>query len=153
MSYPINGFQDIHTLLTNERKIGGAIEAEQIKLRSGEVYNYPVFTNVDYTGGTFYSVGFVSDDGTRMIVNVSDISSIKSPMHKKVTTVQNSFFKEYKTREKLNYLKRLIRADQGAYTKPFVQEASLIVEDIGIKYVSNEINIEFLTNSKVVKIA
>jgi hypothetical protein len=155
MSYPINGFHDFHTILANERKIGGVIEAEQIQLRSGETFSFPVFTNIDYTGSTFYSLGFISFDGVRMIVNVNDISSIKAPMHKKVSEIYNPNYREMKISEKVNYLRRLYKADQGAFTRPFVQEATLIIEDIGIENVKNDLNIDFLEvkSNKVVRIA
>ncbi|WP_209122739.1 hypothetical protein [Alkalihalobacillus sp. BA299] len=157
MSYSINGFHDFYTILSNERKIGGVIEAENIKLRTGEVFDYPVFTNIDYSGSVFYSVGFITDKGIRMIVHVNDISMITSPLHKKVAMVNNEYYKRLKMKEKLKYLKRLYKADQGAFTKPFLEEAKLIVEDIGVKPLENDQEIDqeliFKISNKVIKIA
>ncbi|WP_227939569.1 hypothetical protein [Alkalihalobacillus deserti] len=158
MSYSINGFQDFYTVLSNERKIGGVIEAENIKLRTGEVFHSPVFTNIDYSGSVFYSVGFISDEGVRMIVHVNDISTITSPLHKKVAMMNNEYYKALKMKEKVMYLKRLYKADQGAFTKPFLEEVKLIIEDIGISSIENdkELSKELLlkvSNNKVIKIA
>ena len=51
MAYQINGLKDIHKLLMNERKIGGVIEVNTLRLRTGEVYparrNHPYrFTRI-----------------------------------------------------------------------------------------------------------
>ncbi len=157
MSNEINGFHDFYTVISNERKVGGVIEAQEIRLRSGEVYQCPVFTNIDYTGSTFYTICFITEDGNRMIVNVNDISAIKSPAHKHIQDMNNNIYKEIKVKEKLNYLKRLCKADQGAHTKPFVDEAVLIIKDVGYKNVENEndISVEFFKkkDTKVFKIA
>ncbi|MGO4887338.1 hypothetical protein ACJ2A9_06255 [Anaerobacillus sp. MEB173] len=156
MMYPINGYNDIQTVISNERKIGGVIEAEQIQLRSGEVYDCPVFTSVDVVGANIYSIGFISKDGVRMIVHVNDISMIKSATHKKIHELNNAGYKEYKVKEKLKYLKRLCKADQGACTCPFVEEAMLIIEDIGtdVLKVEKDLDLKFLSKgNKVVKIA
>jgi hypothetical protein len=157
MSYSINGFHDFYTVLSNERKIGGVIEAETVKLRSGEVFNSPVFTNVDYSGSIFYSIGFITDKGVRMIVHVNDISTIVSPVHKKISMIKNEHYKSMKINEKLMYLKRLFKADQGAFTKPFLEEVTLIIEDIGIKSLENDKDLSnellFKVKDNVIKIA
>ncbi len=157
MGYPINGFHDFYTVLTNERKIGGVIEAESVKLRTGEVFHSPVFTNIDYSGSVFYSIGFITSEGVRMIVHVNDISSITAPSHKKIANMKNEHYKEIKVNEKLKYLRRLYKADQGAFTKPFLEEAKLIIEDIGMTSLEKEkdLSVEFLArfNKKVFKIA
>jgi hypothetical protein len=156
MGYSINGFHDFYTVLSNERKIGGVIEAENIKLRSGEVFQSPVFTNIDYSGSVFYSVGFITDKGIRMIVHVNDISTITSPIYKKVAMMKNEYYKSLKVKEKLKYLKRLYKADQGAFTKPFLEEAKLIIEDIGITSIENDKELNKLLlqfSNKVTKIA
>jgi hypothetical protein len=46
----INGLSDMYTIIQNERKIGGVIEAESIKLRSGEEFVCPVILNIDFVG-------------------------------------------------------------------------------------------------------
>ncbi|WP_205600767.1 hypothetical protein [Gracilibacillus sp. YIM 98692] len=143
MGNQINGYHDFYTVISNERKIGGVIEAEEIRLRSGETFKFPVFTNIDYSGSTFYTICFITDNGTKMIIHVNDISTIKSPVHKRVQDIKNEYYREMKIKEKVNYLKRLCQADQGAYTKPFVEEAKLIIEDIGYKNVENLNDIKF----------
>ncbi|MBM7570595.1 hypothetical protein [Aquibacillus albus] len=157
MGNQINGYYDFYTVISNERKIGGVIEAEEIQLRSGESFQFPVFTNIDYSGSTFYTICFITDNCTKMIVHVDDIRSIKSPVHKRIQDIKNEYYREIKINEKVNYLKRLCQADQGAYTKPFVEEAKLVIDDIGYKNVENlnDVNIKLLTKSedKVFKIA
>jgi hypothetical protein len=154
MNYEINGFTDIYTILSNERRVGGAIEAESIRLRSGEVFNHPVVTHIDYTGSTFYTIGFVSDKGLKMIVNVTEISAMVSPAHKRIKELKNSHYKNIKVNEKLRYLKRLCELNEGCRTEPFVQEVKAIVNDIGWESVGNQLNLDFLReNQKVVQIA
>ncbi|WP_209124278.1 hypothetical protein [Alkalihalobacillus sp. BA299] len=157
MNNSINGFHDFYTILSNERKIGGGIEAETIKLRTGEVFRNPVFTNIDYSGSVFYTIGFMTEDGVCMIVHVNDISSITSPVHKKVAMIRNKYYRAMKVKEKVKYLKRLFKADQGAYTKPFLEEAKLIIEDVGVKPIENDQEIGqeliFKISNKVNKIA
>ena len=46
MANKINGFKDIHKLLVNERKIGGVIEVNTLRLRTGEVYQNAVITHI-----------------------------------------------------------------------------------------------------------
>ncbi|MCQ6281962.1 hypothetical protein [Bacillus sp. EB600] len=43
----VNGLNDIYTIIQNERKLGSAIEAESIRLRSGEEFaGIPKFLGV-----------------------------------------------------------------------------------------------------------
>lgn len=154
MTYKINGFIDIHSILTNERKIGGVIEASMIRLRTGEEYNNPVITNIDFFGGTFYSLGFIADNGDHMIVNVSDISKIAEPAHKNIHEMNNKVFKVEKLKEKNSYLKKLCDLNKDVYIKTFINEVKLLVEDIGEENIRAEIDIEFLqSKKKIVKIA
>lgn len=154
MTYKINGFIDIHSILTNERKIGGVIEASMIRLRTGEEYNNPVFTNIDFFGGTFYSIGFIADNGDHLIVNVSDISKIAEPAHKKIHEMDNKAFKTEKLKEKNTYLKKLCDLNRDVYIKTFINEVELLVEDIGEENINKDIDIEFLQQKKkVYKIA
>ncbi|MBM7572754.1 hypothetical protein [Aquibacillus albus] len=150
MGHSINGYHDFFTVISNERKIGGVIEAEEIRLRSGEKFQSPVFTHIDYSGSTFYTICFITNTGTKIITHVDDISTIKSPVHKRVQDINNEYYREIKVKEKLKYLKRLCQVDQGAYMKPFVEEAMLIINDIGYKNVKqlNDLNIERLSNEK-----
>ncbi|MEC1773680.1 hypothetical protein [Schinkia azotoformans] len=154
MTYKINGFIDIHSILTNERKLGGVIEASVIRLRTDEEYNNPVITNIDFFGGTFYSLGFIADNGDHMIVNVSDISKITEPTHKKIHEMNNKVYKAEKLSEKNSYLKKLCDLNKGVYIKTFINEVKLLVEDIGVENINKEIDIDFLQkNKKIVKIA
>lgn len=154
MAYKINGFIDIHSILTNERKLGGVIEASVIRLRTGEEYNNPVITNIDFFGGTFYSLGFIADNGDHMIVNVSDISKIAEPAHKKIHEMNNKVYKTEKLNEKNSYLKKLCDLNKGVYIKTFINEVRLLVEDIGVENIGEEIDINFLKQKKnVFKIA
>ncbi len=131
MGYDVNGFTDMHTLLTNERKIGGAIEASRIRLSTGEEFTYPVITNIDFSGSTFYSVGFVTDDGEKYIVNVKEISMMASCQHCPIQELKNSHYKELKTKQRIEYLKRLCEINQGACTPIFEEEVATIINDIG----------------------
>jgi hypothetical protein len=92
-----------------------------------------------------------------MIVHVNDISMITSPLHKKVAMMNNEYYKSLKMKEKILYLKRLYKADQGAFTKPFLEEAKLIIEDIGITSIEDdkELSKDLLlkVSNKVIKIA
>ncbi|MED4353642.1 hypothetical protein P9265_15100 [Schinkia azotoformans] len=154
MTYKINGFIDIHSILTNERKLGGVIEASVIRLRTGEEYNNPVITNIDFFGGIFYSLGFIADNGDHMIINVSDISKITEPTHKKIHEMNNKVYKAEKLSEKNSYLKKLCDLNKGVYIKTFINEVKLLVEDIGVENINKEIDIDFLQkNKKIVKIA
>jgi hypothetical protein len=154
MTYKINGFIDIHSILTNERKIGGVIEASKISLRNGEEYHNPVITNIDFFGGIFYTLGFIADNGAHMIVNVSDISKIVEPTHKKICEVDNKVYKAEKLKEKNCYLKKLCDLNQDVYIKTFINEVMLLVEDIGQENINKEIDVNFLQQKKkVFKIA
>lgn len=154
MTYTINGFIDIHSILVNERKLGGVIEANGITLRTGEEYNHPVITNIDFFGGMFYTMGFVADDGKHIIVNVNDISKIVEPTHKKIHEIQNKLYRAEKLKEKNVYLKKLCDLNKDVYIKPFIDEASLLVGDIGMENVNQEIDLSFLPKkNKVIKIA
>lgn len=154
MTYKINGFIDIHSILTNERKIGGVIEAGLITLRTGEEYHNPVITNIDFFGGTFYSLGFIAGNGDHMIVNVSDISKIAEPSHKKIYEMNNKVCRTEKLKEKNCYLKKLCDLNKDVYIKTFINEVMLLVEDIGLENISSEIDINFLQQKKkIFKIA
>lgn len=136
MRYEINGLTDIYTILCNERKVGGVVEAEMIRLRSGEEYTNPVITSLDTDGTTIYSVGFVTEDGKRYIVHINDISMISQPVHKNVCQLCNETYKTVKTAEKLKYLKRLCEVNEGSTTPVFMKEVEQIVADIGTEAAS-----------------
>ncbi|AJY75766.1 hypothetical protein VN24_15915 [Paenibacillus beijingensis] len=127
----INGLQDIHTVIRNERKVGGAVEAERIRLCSGEEYAYPVITSVDTDGKTIYSIGFFTNDGTRIIANISEVAQISQPSHKWLKDLVNTNYKSFKIGQKVNYLLRLCELNEGSATSIFRAEVERIVEDIG----------------------
>lgn len=154
MTNTINGFHDIYSILANERKLGGVIEAAKITIRSGEQYSNPVITNIDFFGGTFYSVGFIADNGNHLIVNVSDISKIEEPAHKRIHEMENKVFQSQKLTEKNNYLKKLCDLNKGVFLNTFLNEVNLLVEDIGFDNINEDIDIKFLPQkNNVIKIA
>jgi hypothetical protein len=154
MGYDVNGFTDMYTVLSNERKIGGAIEAEQIRLRTGEEYSNPVITNIDFNGSVFYSLGFITDKGKHYIVNVQDISIISSSRHCKIFELNNMYYMNLKTKQRIKYLKRLCEVNEGCCTKVFQEEVQHIVEDIGYEAIKNEKELKEITEKKkIIKIA
>ncbi|WP_100399529.1 hypothetical protein [Bacillus sp. FJAT-44742] len=131
MGYSVDGFADIHTILSNERKVGGAIEAKRIRLRTGEEFTNPVITNIDFSGSTFYSVSFVTDQGESYVVNVQDISMMQSLTHCRVHEMKNTYYRPIKTEQRIRYLKKLCEINEGSYTKIFREEAAALIKDIG----------------------
>lgn len=140
MGYQINGLRDMNAILTNERKIGGVIEASCIRLRSGEEYAHACIVNVDQLGANYYSIGFVTDKGEKMIVNVSEISVISSPEHKKILNLNNQIYKDTIRKEKFKYLARLFRIHQGNYTVHFYKEVKMILDDIGFNIEDHDLS-------------
>ncbi|WP_257347981.1 hypothetical protein [Pseudalkalibacillus decolorationis] len=156
MNCDVHGFTDMHTLITNERKVGGAIEATRIRLSTGEEFTYPVITNVDYSGSTFYSIGFITGDGEHYIVNVHDISMMTSTRHCSVRDLKNSYCKKMKTEQRIDYLKRLCEVNEGSSTSIFLEEVQAILDDIGFEAIESEHELSPLNNkfnSKTIKIA
>ncbi|NGQ97227.1 hypothetical protein G3578_18985 [Brevibacillus sp. SYP-B805] len=156
MRYQINGFTDMYTVIANERKIGGALEASRIRLRSGEEYANVVLTRLEMAGGTFCSLGFVTEDGKRLIVHVQEISMIVEARHVNVCELANALMREEKTAERLTRLKRLCELNEGCLTPPFVEEAALLAEDIGYELACRHVNLSFLPHkdlARSVKIA
>lgn len=154
MSNQVNGLKDIYTILSNERKLGGVIEAKFIRLRSGEEYPNAVITNVDLMGSAFYSISFYSNEGQHMIVNVSEISMISSPIHKKIAELRNQAFKEMKTEQKLKYLVRLYEVNEGSRNPFFLEEAKMVIMDIGVDTAGQKVDVSFLNQTaKIYSIA
>ncbi|NSL50241.1 hypothetical protein [Calidifontibacillus erzurumensis] len=154
MTGKIIGFTDIHSILANERKIGGVIEAKKIVLRTGEEYNHPVITNIDFCGGTFYTIGFFTENGGHMIVNVTDISKIVEPVHKRIYEMDNKAYQKEKLKEKNVYLKKLCELNKGVFIKTFIDEVKLLVDDIGMENIEEDIDTSFLPKkNKLIKIA
>lgn len=127
----INGLQDMKTIILNERKIGGAVEAEFIRLRTGEVYSFPVITGIDTDGTTIYSIGFFTNEGKRLIVGVNEIVMISDPEHKHLWELNNQTYKTLKTNERVKYLLRLCELNEGSCTSIFREEVERIAMDIG----------------------
>lgn len=150
MGYQVNGLKDIYTIVSNERKLGGAVEAEWIRLRTGEQFENAVITCMDMSGVNFYSIGFVTQEGKCLIVHINDISMISQPKHKRIKELTNPVYKERKTDEKLRYMKRLCDLNEGACTKPFIEELEHIVEDIGMDIACQHVDLSFMEYQKVI---
>jgi hypothetical protein len=146
MGIQINGLRDINAILTNQRKLGGVIEASFLRLRSGEEYPYACIVHLDTLGSNYYSIGFVTNKGERIIVNVNDVSMISSPEHKKIAELKNQVYKNLIIKEKFKYLKRLFDIHQGSYTIHFLKEVKMIIDDIGFDIPDQELS------SKILKI-
>lgn len=140
MTYQINGLKDIHKLLMNERKIGGVIEVNTLRLRSGEVYPHAVITHIDLLGSSIYSIGFMTEDHQNVIININELGLLQEPKHKKIVELENQAYKTTKTKQKLNYLKRLFEVNKDSLNPIFLEEARLIIEDIGLPAVKKEID-------------
>ncbi|WP_338450707.1 hypothetical protein R4Z09_01760 [Niallia oryzisoli] len=144
MSYQINGLKDIHKLLVNERKIGGVIEAKSLRVRTGEVYQNAVITHLDLLGSSIYSIGFVTEDHENIIVNITELGLLQEPKHKNIYELNNQAYKATKTKEKLKYLKRLLEINKDSLNTIFLEEAKMIIEDIGLSAVKRELNISHI---------
>lgn len=140
MTYQINGLKDIHKLLMNERKIGGVIEVNTLRLRSGEVYPHAVITHIDLLGSSIYSIGFMTEDHQNVIININELGLLQEPKHKKIVELENQAYKTTRTKQKLNYLKRLFEVNKDSLNPIFLEEARLIIEDIGLPAVKKEID-------------
>jgi hypothetical protein len=140
MTYRINGLKDIHKLLMNERKVGGVIEVNTLRIRTGEVYRNAVITNIDLLGSSIYSIGFMTEDYQNIIVNITELGLLQEPTHKKIYELDNQAYKTTKTKEKIKYLKRLIEVNKESANFIFLEEARLIIEDIGLPTVKKEID-------------
>jgi hypothetical protein len=156
MRYQINGYTDIYTVLSNERKIGGAIEVSLIRLRSGEEYGNVVLTRLEMSDAQFCSLGFVTEEGKRLIVHVNDVSVIADAQHVNVCDLRNEVMREQKTAERLKRLKRLCQLNEGCTTPTFREEAFLLAEDIGFDLARKHVDLSFLPQAektRVVRIA
>lgn len=141
MKSQINGFEDMHTILANERKVGGVIESDYLRLSTGEEYNNIVITKVELLGSALCSIGCVTEEGQLLIVNAKEVSVIHQPKHKRIHELRNQSFKHTKMQQKLKYLKRLIELNDGSYNPLFREEALLVIKDIGLKNVKKEIDV------------
>jgi len=156
MRYQINGYTDMYTVISNERKVGGAIEVTTIRLRSGEEFNNAVVTRLEMSDSQFCSLGFVTDEGKRLIVHVNDISMIVDAKHVHVYELQNEYMREQKVSERLKSLKRLCELNEGSCTVPFREEVLQLAEDISFETARQHVDLPFLPvedKSKVIRIA
>ena len=154
MAYQINGLKDIHKLLINERKIGGVIEVNTLRLRTGEVYQHAVITHIDLLGSSIYSIGFMTDDHQNIIINITELSLLQEPKHKKIYELKNQAYKTTKTKEKIKYLKRLFEINKDSLNSIFLEEARMIIEDIGLPTVKKEIDTSIIySENKIYSIA
>ncbi|WP_124728080.1 hypothetical protein [Staphylospora marina] len=144
MNREIDGLIDIHTILSHERKLGGAVEADFIRLNSGEMFQSPVITRIDVTGGNVYTVSFVDESGRKFIVHVNEIAVIGSPGHKRIHELNNRYGKQMLTARKLAYLKRLCEVNAGSSDPFFVKEVIVILDDIGMDAVNEVLHPELL---------
>ena len=140
MIYQINGLKDIHKLLANERKIGGVIEVDSLRLRTGEVYPQAVITHIDLLGSSIYSIGFITNEHQNIIINVSELSLLEAPKHKKIHEINNQAYKTTITKVKIKYLKRLLEINKDSFNPIFLEEARMIIGDIGLSAANKEIN-------------
>jgi hypothetical protein len=145
------GLKDIHTVISNHRKIGGAAEASLIRLSSGESYHNPVFTNVDISKGQYVSLCFIDENGTNIITHVDQIAVIKGLQHKLVCQLNNDHVKQFMLRDTLQYLQKLCEINDGFVTKTFQKEAIKLVRDISIKELENHnISLPFPLEEKII---
>lgn len=127
----VHALKDIQTVLTNKRKVGGAIEAKSIRLRSGEEFLNPVFTSLEHTRGVYQSIGFITSEGERLLVNVDEIAMMKNLEHKLICQLENTHAKTYLLTDTLNYLQRLCEVNEGCLSSPFKREVEGLACDIG----------------------
>ncbi|WP_318503727.1 hypothetical protein [Bacillus sp. T3] len=153
MTYQINGLKDIHKLLVNERKVGGVIEVNTLRLRTGENYQHAVITNIDLLGSAIYSIGFVTEENQHLIINISELGLIHEPKHKKIHELKNNAYKQAKTIEKMKYLKRLFEVNDGSSTPIFREEARMIIDDIGLPTAKKEVDTSIIFPEKIYSIA
>lgn len=147
------GLKDIHTVIANQRKIGGAAEADSIRLSSGETYNNPVFTNVDISKGQYVSVGFIDEEGQNIIAHVDQVAVIKGLQHKLICQLNNKYIQQMMVRDTLLYLQKLCEVNAGFITQTFKKEALRLVQDISVNELSkHNISLPFPVEEKVVSI-
>ncbi|EMT54580.1 MULTISPECIES: hypothetical protein [Brevibacillus] len=156
MRYQINGYTDMYTVVANERKVGGAVEAGLIRLRTGEEFTNAVLTRLEMSDAQFCSLGFVTQEGKRLIVHVNDVSMVADAVHINVCDLKNEVMRAEKTAERLKRLKRLCELNEGSCTPTFREEALLLAEDIGMELARGHVDLSFLPDTekaKVVRIA
>ncbi|KKB33987.1 hypothetical protein [Bacillus thermotolerans] len=129
----LHGLKDIHTVVSNKRKVGGVAEADSIQLSSGEVYQYPVFTNIDLSKGQYVSLSFIDEKGQNIMTHVNQIAVIKGLAHKLICQMDNIYVQRMLLSESIQYLQKLCEVNEGFVTHTFKKEALQIVRDISVK--------------------
>ncbi|WP_088105718.1 hypothetical protein [Halalkalibacter urbisdiaboli] len=128
----IHALKDIHTVITNKRKVGGAVEAKSIRLRSGEEFTFPVFTSLELTNGHYHSIGFMTTEGEQFLVHVDEISLMRGLEHKLICQLENSSARKYLLTDTIHYLTRLCEVNEGFVTAPFKEEVETLITDISV---------------------
>lgn len=148
MKKKLHRLMDIYICKLNQRKIGGAVEAQYVRLRSGEEYHNPVFMDVDVSRGHVISLGMMDEDGNNLIINVNDISMVKELEHKLICQLKNEQARHYLLEETVDYLKKLCELNHGFVTPTFEKEALRLVKDISLKEINKQkINLPFKVNT------
>jgi hypothetical protein len=132
MNGMLHGLKDIHMVIANSRKLGGAAEAESITLASGETYKNPVFTNVDLSQGKYISFSFIAENGENVTAHVDQIGVMRGLRHKLICQLENVSVREMMTEETLRYLRKLCEVNEGFVTNSFKKEALKIVRDVSV---------------------
>ncbi|USK34068.1 hypothetical protein LIT25_01005 [Bacillus sp. F19] len=129
----LHGLKDIHTVISNYRKVGGVAEAKIIRLTSGESYQNPVFMNIDISKGQYVSLCFIDENGTNIIAHIDQIAVIKGLEHKLICQLNNNYVKQFLVNETLQYLEKLCEINNGFITPTFKKETFKLVRDISVK--------------------
>lgn len=135
MLYTVNGYRTIYTVVNNERIVGGAVEVDELRLRSGERFRNVVITSIEAGENGTYMLGFVTEDGRRYIAHTSDISLMVQPTHKRVKDLRNLVAREELLKRRLTYLRRVLEVNEGNDSFLFRQEVKNLVNDIGLENV------------------
>ncbi|CEH31112.1 hypothetical protein AM501_24785 [Aneurinibacillus migulanus] len=156
MLYQLKGLADIAAVIANERKCGGTVEAESIRLRSGEEFSNIVIISVDGDGHSIYTVGFLCEKGKHYLVHINDISMVTNPTHTWTCKIKNQFVRKQKIEEKLRYLDKLCKVNEGSCLSPFIEEVQRLINDIGFEQVRNSgitLPVKLLKEKKILQIA
>ncbi|WP_129728524.1 MULTISPECIES: hypothetical protein [Bacillaceae] len=147
----LHGLKDIHTVISNYRKIGGAAEASVICLSSGEIYHNPVFTNIDVSKGQYVSLCFIDENGTNIMVHVDQIAMIKELQHKLICQLNNNHVKQMLLGDTLQYLQKLCEINDGFVTHTFKKEALKLIRDISVnEFKKHDISLPFQIEDNLV---
>ena len=96
----------------------------------------------------------MTEDHQNIIVNITELSLLQEPKHKKIFELNNQAYKTTKTKEKIKYLKRLFEINKDSMNSIFLEEAKMIIEDIGLPAAKKEINTSIVySENKIYSIA